>query len=105
MKFLVAIVMTAMFALPPTLAAQAGSASAPAQNPPATTGAPAEQQPSNTSTSPEDNGKKAKVKKVKKVKKPCVSPPANSGLPDYCKNPYWEPKDWGYILSNEMVGR
>jgi hypothetical protein len=45
-----------------------------------------------------------KTKKAKKVKTACVSPPADSGLPDYCKNPYWNPKDWDYIRSNESPG-
>jgi hypothetical protein len=98
MKILSTFALAAILALPPALAAQEGNASSPSQNSPTVPSATAPQQP-------EVGTKKDKQKKLRKVKKNnCVSPPSDSGLPDYCRNPYWEPKDWVYIMNNQSGG-
>jgi hypothetical protein len=98
MKFLVTVAVAVILALPVTLSAQTGNAGSPAQNSPAKPGVDTAPN-GNTSAQPQQpktgSKKKAKVKKAG-----CVSPPADSGLPDYCKNPYWDPKDWIYIMEN-----
>ena len=109
MKSLAVVLVAVIFALPLSLSAQAGNANSVAQNAPATSTSPtadtsATPQQPNTDSSKSAKVKAKKAKKVKKVKTACVSPPADSGLPDYCKNPYWDPKDWDYIRSNESPG-
>jgi len=106
-SFLIFVV-AAMLALPP--GADSGKANATAQNaptaaaPPSTApaGASAQPRPPDTDKTSKQAGKKEnKKEKKKKIKKSsCISPPPDSGLPDYCKNPYWEPKDWLYIMNN-----
>ena len=98
MKSLVTIALAGLLALPVALNAQAGNASSPAQNAPAapSAGNTTAENPT-VKSQPSNAGKKSK-KKLKKSS--CVSPPADSGLPDYCKNPYWYPQDWDYIKNN-----
>ena len=108
MSSLLIFVVAAILALPP--GAGSGKTNAPAQNAPAAAApsstVPADagaqpQQPGADKTSKQAGKKENKKEKKKKVKKSsCVSPPPDSGLPDYCKNPYWEPKDWIYIMNN-----
>jgi hypothetical protein len=92
MKFPVTVALAVILALPVGLSAQTGNAGSPAQNAPATPSASSapETNSSAKSQQPDTNSKKSK-KKAKKSN--CVSLPADSGLPDYCKNPYWEPRD------------
>jgi hypothetical protein len=98
MKSLVTIALAVFLALPVALNAQTGNASSPAQNAPA---APSAGNASAANPTAQAQQPVERSKKKKKVKKnSCVSPPADSGLPDYCKNPYWEPRDWGYIRNN-----
>jgi hypothetical protein len=96
MKVLFSAVLAAILALPSALAAQEAAASPPSQNPPAASSSNGPQQPDG----------KAKKGKVKTKKAKCVSPAPDSGLPDYCKNPYWpQPNtDWMYIQSNQTPG-
>jgi hypothetical protein len=102
MKSLVTVSLAVFLVLPVGLSAQAGNANPPAQAP-ATSGAgnaPAE----NTSAKPSQPLTDSHKSKKKVKKSSCVSPPADSGLPDYCRNPYWNPKDWDYIRSNNSPG-
>jgi hypothetical protein len=103
MKFLVTVAVAAILVLPVALNAQAGNASSPAQNAPGASSAATVQASSGPQQPNTDSKKKAKVKKVKK-KSNCVSPAADSGLPDYCKNPFWEPRDWEYIKTLQSAG-
>jgi len=106
MSSLLMFVLAAMLAFPP--GADSGQTNTPAQNAP-TAAAPSATAPADASAQPPDKDKASKQagkkenkkEKKKKVKKSsCVSPPPDSGLPDYCKNPYWQPKDWIYIMNN-----
>ena len=102
MKPLIAAMVAAVLAVPVGLAAQAGNASPPAQNPPATSTTPTGGTSTTVPTTvpQQDNANSEKSEKKPKAKKSsCLSPPADSGLPDYCKNPFWEPRDWTYINS------
>jgi Ni/Co efflux regulator RcnB len=101
MKSLVTIALAVSLALPLALNAQAGNASSPAQNAPAAPSAgnaPAANPTAQAQQPVERSKHKKKLNKVKKSN--CVSPSADSGLPDYCRNPYWEPRDWDYIRNN-----
>jgi hypothetical protein len=99
MSSLVSFVLVAVLAFSPALAAENAKGNTPSQNPPAVpTDSKQVQSGASETQQPVTKQKKPNVKKVKKSS--CVSPPADSGLPDYCKNPYWEPKDWNYIMMN-----
>jgi hypothetical protein len=101
MNALFTLALAAILALPPALVAQGTNASSPSQNPRGSSSNTVPQQPDNGSKKGKQN--KAKPKKVKKSS--CVSPPPDSGLEDYCKNPYWAPiRDWNYIQSNQGGG-
>ena len=104
MRSLSSLMLFAVLAFSPALAAENLKGNSASQNPPAAptastqlqSGASETQQP--VTASQPAKQKNPKVKKVKKSS--CVSPPAGSGLPDYCKSPYWDPKDWNYISIN-----
>jgi hypothetical protein len=102
-KLALAWIGAACLLLPAGLSAQAANPGPSAQTAPSTPGVADTGTGDNTTNQQQaqPNSKPRKKDKAAKVKKSsCVSPPADSGLPDYCKNPYWEPKDWIYILNN-----
>ena len=102
MSFLTALLLAAILALPTGVNADSEKAIPPAQAPAATAPADAGAKPATPASSSSKSRKKDKKKKVKKSS--CVSPAPDSGLPDYCRSPYWEPKDWDYIRANESGG-
>lgn len=84
--------------------AQSGAIAAPA--PSQATGAPASS--ATTVASAPQNGNGAarsgkSAKKTEKTKDDCAKQ-VFQGQPDYCKNPYWGPKDWDYINENNAGG-
>lgn len=98
MNSLTNVAIATILTLPVALSGQTWNASSPAQNTPMQYGDGTARTGTTYNTPPQANTGSGKSEKRAKVKKSsCVSPPANSGLPDYCKNPYWEPKDWYYI--------
>ena len=114
MSYLIPFILAAILALPAGLSAQAGKASAPAGSTPVA--APASTVPADASATPQqanadkafhETKKKSKDKKEKKpktAKSTCVAPEPGSGWPNYCANPYWEPKDWIYLNVNGSSG-
>ncbi|MGA2990487.1 MAG: hypothetical protein ABSD88_08420 [Candidatus Korobacteraceae bacterium] len=114
LKFMVCttLFLAAVLAVPMRLGAGSAKAGASAQSPqaavpgPTPGGASAEtgkaqpHEDASTKTGKKDKNKKNTQTKKAKKKSACVSPPADSGLPDYCRNPYWDPKDWWYIYAN-----
>lgn len=96
------VALSAILALPVGLSAQTQTSTPPASRP-EELGAPppSPSRAASTPSVPQDKHEAKRTKKVKKAKKNNCNPgPSYPGMPDYCKNPYWDPKDWDYIYAN-----